>query len=124
MPPGFSGLGDKGSGASRVHRTKPSGRGAPEATPRLNGLPFRQLWAPARRITPGAAIVAKPAPPAATKRRRLTGMEVKRARIGWPLPRWRLNNIFVCFYDILKLASASRTLQPQWIAPKPKAESK
>jgi len=33
MPPGVSGSADIGSGASRVHKTKPSGRGAPEATP-------------------------------------------------------------------------------------------
>ncbi len=49
MPPGVSGLVDSGSGASRVHSTKPSGRGAPEATPKLNGLPARQLCAAAWR---------------------------------------------------------------------------
>src|SRR6516162_9563998 len=80
MPPGVSGLVDSGSGARRVHNTKPSGRGAPEATPRLNGLPARQLCAAAMRMRPGAAIGAKaapaPAPAAPTKRRRLKGPEV------------------------------------------------
>ena len=55
MPPGVSGLTDNGSGASRVHSTNPSGRGAPEATPRLNGLPACQLCAAAIRMTAGAA---------------------------------------------------------------------
>src|SRR5262249_29394013 len=76
MPPGVSGLLDNGSGASRVHSTKPSGRGAPEATPRLNGLPPRQFWAAAMRIICGAARL--PTPPSAvtsTQRRvRLLGM--------------------------------------------------
>jgi len=80
MPPGVSGLLDSGSGASRVHNTKPSARGAPEATPRPNGLPVRQLCAAAMRIRHGAAIgaamAATAAPAAPTKRRRLKGPEV------------------------------------------------
>src|SRR5262249_13618291 len=75
MPPGVSGLLDNGSGASRVHSTNPSGRGTPEATPRLNGLPPRQFWAAAMRIICGAARL--PTPPSAvtsTQRRvRLPG---------------------------------------------------
>src|SRR6516164_925055 len=80
MPPGVSGLLDSGSGANRVHNTKPSGRGAPEATPRLNGLPARQLCAAAMLMRPGAAIgaamAATAAPAAPTKRRGLIGPEV------------------------------------------------
>src|SRR5215212_10966775 len=34
IPPPF-----RGSGASRVHRTTPSGNGSPEATPSVKGLP-------------------------------------------------------------------------------------
>src|SRR5580692_5267685 len=72
MPPGVSGLVDNGSGASRVHNTKPSDRGAPEATPRLNGLPGSQLCARAERSKAGAAIRAMPVPAApAIKRRRV-----------------------------------------------------
>src|ERR1700751_2963518 len=88
MPPGVSGLVDSGSGASRVHNTKPSGRGEPDATPRLNGLPLRQLCAAAMRIRPGAtigaaiAVKAAPAPP--TKRRRLKCPEVTCPRISPP----------------------------------------
>src|ERR1700733_3086014 len=72
MPPGFSGSPDIGSGASRVHKTKPSERGAPDATPRLNGLPGSQLCARAERNKAGAAINTAPAPAApAIKRRRV-----------------------------------------------------
>ncbi len=55
---GVSGSVDIGSGASRVHNTKPSERGAPDATPRLNGLPAPQLCARAERSSAGAAIDA------------------------------------------------------------------
>src|SRR5580704_16207652 len=72
MPPGVSGSADIGSGASRVHNTKPSDRGAPDATPRLNGLPGSQLCARAERSKAGAAIRAAPVPAApAIKRRRV-----------------------------------------------------
>src|ERR1700734_94072 len=72
MPPGVSGSVDSGSGASRVHNTKPSERGAPDATPRLNGLPGSQLCARADRSKAGAATRATPVPAApAIKRRRV-----------------------------------------------------
>src|ERR1700723_784731 len=72
MPPGVSGSTDIGSGASRVHHTKPAERGAPDATPRLNGLPGSQLCARAERSKAGAAIKTAPVPAApAIKRRRV-----------------------------------------------------
>jgi hypothetical protein len=111
MPPGVSGLVDSGSGASRVHNTKPSGRGEPEATPRLNGLPLRQLCAAAMRIrlgtAIGAAIAAKAAPAPPAKRRRLKCPEVTRPCILPLGARLRLSNIFAGFYDILTPAIAS-----------------
>src|SRR4029077_1833121 len=110
MPPGVSGLLDSGSGASRVHNTKPSARGAPDATPRLNGLPARQLCATAVRIRLGAAmgaIAVKAAPAPATKRRRLKCPEVSRPSILPLTARLRLCNIFAGFYDILTPAKAS-----------------
>src|SRR5580700_6116873 len=76
MLPGVSGSADSGSGASRVHNTKPSERGAPDATPRLNGLPGAQLCARAERSKAGAAIRATPVPAApAIKRRRVIRVE-------------------------------------------------
>ena len=57
------------------------GRGAPEATPRLNGLPARQLCAAAMRIRPGAAITPMPPPALARKRRRLRSPVMTRACI-------------------------------------------
>src|SRR3974390_2741234 len=103
MPPGVSGLVDSGSGASRVHNTKPSARGAPHATPRLNGLPARQLCAAAMRMRPGAAIgaaiAAKAAPAPPTKRRRLKCAEVTRPCILPLAARLRLSNIFAGLYD-------------------------
>src|ERR1700681_3191782 len=76
MPPGVSGLVDIGSGANRVHKTKPSERGAPDATPRLNGLPGSQLCARTERSKAGAAIKATPVPAApAIKRRRLRWLD-------------------------------------------------
>jgi hypothetical protein len=107
MPPGVSGLLDSGSGASRVHNTKPSARGAPEATPRLNGLPPRQLCAAAMRMRPGAAIAVKAAPAPPTKRRRLKCPEVTRPCILPLAARLRLSNIFAGFYDILTPAIAN-----------------
>src|ERR1700728_2326574 len=75
MPPGVSGLCDSGTGARRVHNTKPSGRGAPEATPRLKGSPACQFCARACRSRAGAAIRARPVPAApATRRRRFIGL--------------------------------------------------
>src|SRR5579862_1937563 len=102
MPPGVSGSTDIGSGASRVHNTKPSDRGAPDATPRLNGLPGLQLCARAERSKAGAAIKARPVPAApAIKRRRLRwfgkdlfGMIALGVRLRW-------TNIFAQIYDIL-----------------------
>ena len=73
MPPGVCGLGDNGSGASRVHSTKPSARGAPEATPRLKGSPARQPCAQAWRSKAGAAMAPKPALAAARRRWRRVG---------------------------------------------------
>src|SRR5271155_5205755 len=73
MPPGVSGLLESGSGASRVHTTNPSDRGAPAATPRLKGSPARQLCAAAWRSKLGAAINAKPAPAALLRTRRRVG---------------------------------------------------
>src|SRR5579871_6864140 len=72
MPPGVEGLGESGSGARRVHSTKPSGRGAPEATPRLKGSArHRRVWESAGPTMAGAAIrLAAPAPRPATTRRR------------------------------------------------------
>src|SRR5580692_10377796 len=102
MPPGVSGLADIGSGASRVHNTKPSDRGAPDATPRLNGLPGSQLCARARRNSAGAAIKAKPVPATpVTKRRRV--IRVEAAFVGMIDLRMRLRwiNIFSQIYDIL-----------------------
>jgi hypothetical protein len=97
-----SGSTDIASGASRVHNTKPSERGAPDATPRLNGLPGLQLCARAERSKAGAAIKTAPAPAApAIKRRRLRwfgkdlfGMIDLRIRLRWI-------NIFAQIYDIL-----------------------
>src|ERR1700730_2134374 len=74
MPPGVSGLVDIGSGASRVHSTKPSDRGAPDATPRLNGLPGSQLCARAERSKAGAAIKTAPA---------LVARVIRRRRVRW-----------------------------------------
>src|ERR1700674_3691622 len=62
MPAGAAGSDESGSGASRVHNTKPSGRGAPDATPRLNGSPLGQRRACASARPIGAA--AKPRQPA------------------------------------------------------------
>src|SRR5215472_3066701 len=112
MPPGVSGLVDNGSGATRAHSTKPSVRGEPEATPRLNGLPARQLCAAAMRIRPGAAIAANPAPAPVTMRRRLMGLELMdlekiRACILTSGARLPLLNIFAGFYDILTPANLS-----------------
>src|SRR3984957_1162993 len=73
MPPGVAGSGDSGSGPSRVHSTKPSGRGAPEATPSENGSPplQRRPWAKAPDLSAGAAVrPIRPAPAAPMKRRR------------------------------------------------------
>src|ERR1700722_14762071 len=78
MPPGVSGSVDIGSGASRVHNTKPSGRGAPDATPRLNGWLLLQLGAPARRSTAGAPMMTKPAPAARVNKRRRVSRGGKR----------------------------------------------
>src|ERR1700704_6212948 len=72
MPPGVAGSGDSGSGASLVHSTKPSGHGAPEATPNENGAPplQRRPWAKAPETSAGAARPLRPAPAAPMKRRR------------------------------------------------------
>ena len=73
LPPGVAGLAESGSGASRVHSTKPSGRGAPDATPRLNGSPLgqRRSCATARPITAYATARPRhPAPSAPINRRR------------------------------------------------------
>src|ERR1700752_1925461 len=43
MPPGLAGSTDSGSGARRVHNTKPSAAGAPDATTSENGSPFSQF---------------------------------------------------------------------------------
>src|SRR5579864_4544421 len=102
MPPGVSGSVDIGSGASRVHNTKPSDRGAPEATPRLNGLPGLQLCARAERSKAGAATRAKPL---------LAAPAIKRRRVRWLGKdlfgmidlgiRLRWINIMARIYDIL-----------------------
>src|SRR5215467_12886882 len=56
MPPGVAGFAESGSGASRVHSTKPSGRDEPDATPRLNGSAVQlRDCATAPRITAGPA---------------------------------------------------------------------
>src|SRR4029077_17658941 len=74
MPPGVSGLAESGWGESRVHNTKPSARGAPEATPRLNGLPGAQLCARTERSKAGAATSATPA---------LAAPAIRRRRVRW-----------------------------------------
>src|ERR1700674_2349295 len=98
MPPGVAGSGDSGSGASRVHRTKPSGRGAPGATPSENGAPPLQRPPPAKapESTAGAAASPiRPAPAPPMKRRRSRGEERKddvRAddiRENMAAPHWR-----------------------------------
>src|SRR5271169_215332 len=102
MPPGFSGSVDIGSGASRVHKTKPSERGAPDATPRLNGLPGSQLCARAERSRAGAAIKATPVPAApAIKRRRVIRVEAAFVGMIDLCMRLRWINIFAQIYDIL-----------------------
>src|SRR6202166_3761120 len=95
MPPGITGSADSGSGARRVHRTKPSGWGEPAATPKLNGSPACQIFccAVARRISAGAAIsVAIPIPAFAMKRRRVDWDGVisdrvwrMRVSLGWTI---------------------------------------
>src|SRR5215472_9536168 len=84
MPPGVAGLAESGSGASRVHNTKPSGRGAPAATPRLNGSAVqRRPCAPARPITTGPAIrlrQAAPNPPISPRRSKLEPVEFAERR--------------------------------------------
>src|SRR5260221_8660924 len=73
MPPGVVGSAASGSGASRVHSTNPSGAGSPDATPRLNGSPWRQaalLPAPLPATQPTSAGAAtSPAAPQARRRK-------------------------------------------------------
>src|SRR6185312_5381872 len=70
MPPGVAGSGLSGSGASRVHRTKPSGRGSPEATPRLNGSALQRGPGAAQPMSEGAsALPASDTAPRKTWRR-------------------------------------------------------
>src|SRR6202035_205845 len=108
MPPGVSGLADIGSGASRVHNTKPSGRGAPDATPRLNGLPGSRPCARAERSKAGAATRATPAPAApAIKRRRLSWLDKDLFGMIDPGISLRWINIFAQNYDILTGLSPS-----------------
>ena len=57
MPAGDAASQFSGSGASRVHKTKPSGAGEPDATPRLNGSLLQRGAGAARRME-GAAIAA------------------------------------------------------------------
>src|SRR5580704_3050757 len=100
MPPGVSGSADIGSGASRVHNTKPLERGAPDATPRLNGLPGSQLCARAERSKAGAAIKTTPVPAApAIKRRRFRWLGKDLFAMIDPGIRLRWINIFAQIYD-------------------------
>src|SRR5574337_937313 len=69
MPPGVAGSSVRGSGASRVHRTNPSGDGAPAATPRLKGSFFHRGAGDDVHPT-NAGAVAIPNAPAPTVRRK------------------------------------------------------
>src|SRR5579871_1359034 len=75
MPPGVAGFAESGLGASRVHSTNPSGRGAPEATPRLNGSAVqRGACACARAMMTGATVKPRQlaaSPPISRRRQRL-----------------------------------------------------
>ena len=100
-----------------VHSTKPSERGAPDATPSRNGSPARQLCAAARWMTAGAAIKASPAlaaPP--SKRRRLRRLcQILCGIVDRGLRR-RDIKIFARFYDILAASVISRqTAKASWI---------
>ena len=63
----------KGSGASRVQITKPSGAGSPEAIPSVNGVREGRVCA---RSTAGAATA--PASPPSTVRRTSVGKVMRR----------------------------------------------
>src|ERR1700688_4521668 len=102
MPPGVSGLVDIGSGASRGPKTKASRTGAPDATPRLNGLPGSQLCARAERSKAGAATRATPVLAApAIKRRRLRWLDKDLFGMIDLCMHLRRINIFAQIYDIL-----------------------
>ena len=67
MPPPVSGC-----GASRVHKTMPSGSGSPEATPSENGYELKTIEAPlCRRASTGSATADAPSAHAAFIRSRL-----------------------------------------------------